>query len=44
MQFARLLMVDTAIVDHLPSAYEDALHALYGDGLPSRGDRANRKD
>eukprot|EP00903_Cladosiphon_okamuranus_P010309 g9756.t1 len=33
-EFAKLLMVDTAIVDHLPSAYEDALHALYGDGLP----------
>lgn len=27
-------MVDTAIVDHLPMAYEDALHTLYGDGLP----------
>lgn len=35
-QFARLLMVDTAIVDHLPLAYEEALHALYGDGLPRR--------
>lgn len=35
-KFARLLMVDTAIVDHLPAAYEDALHALYGDGLPPR--------
>ncbi|CAM9246385.1 unnamed protein product [Ectocarpus fasciculatus] len=35
-EFTRLLMVDTAIVDHLPLAYEDALHALYGDGLPRR--------
>lgn len=33
-QFARLLMVDTAIVDHLPPIYEQALHALFGDGLP----------
>ncbi|CAM9635858.1 unnamed protein product [Pylaiella littoralis] len=32
-EFAKLLMVDTAIVDHLPLAYEDALHALYGEGL-----------
>lgn len=31
-------MVDTAIVDHLPLAYEDALHALYGNGLPEPGD------
>lgn len=31
-------MVDTAIVDHLPSVYEDALHALYGNGLPEQGD------
>eukprot|EP00752_Nemacystus_decipiens_P010109 g9010.t1 len=36
-EFARLLLVDTAIVDHLPSAYEDALHALYGNGLPNTG-------
>lgn len=33
-QFAKLLIVDTAIVDHLPVAYEEALHALYGNGLP----------
>lgn len=33
--------MDTAIVDHLPSAYEDALHALYGDGLPQREGKDN---
>lgn len=38
-QFAKLLMVDTAIVDHLPLAYEDALHALYGDGLGEQDGR-----
>lgn len=31
-------MVDTAIVDHLPMAYEHALHALYGEGLPEQED------
>lgn len=29
-------MVDTAIVDHLPKSYEDALHNLYGEGLPQK--------
>ena len=33
-QFAKLLVLDTGIVDHLPKSYEDALHALYGGGLP----------
>lgn len=34
-------MVDTAIVDHLPMAYEDALHSLYGDGLPLPRDKGD---
>ncbi|CAN0458481.1 unnamed protein product [Ascophyllum nodosum] len=34
VSFAKLLVLDTGIVDHLPKSYEDALHALYGGGLP----------
>ncbi|CAM9393825.1 unnamed protein product [Choristocarpus tenellus] len=34
-EFERLLFVDTAIMDHLPKGYEEALHALFGDGLTS---------
>lgn len=36
-QFLKLLVVDTGIVDHMPKSYEDALHALYGDGLRTTG-------
>lgn len=35
-QFERLLIVDTAIMDHLPKVYEEALHTLFGDGLKLR--------